>query len=285
MSEVKRFYDELGWKRSESGRLVDTQLFGVREMDGEIRRAAHAARVRRVCSALRRAGDGLRLLEMGCGGNPAMHLFDLASSYTGVDFSKTGIEEARRRAENAAIPAEFLIADVTSLPFGDGAFDAVYSAHCFYHIDDVEAQARAVRESIRVLRPGGVAVLVLANPRPLADPVRLAMRLAADTPVLGPMLRGRRKSVLPYRPMPIGWVRRRLEGADVEVTAYAMASTWTNQHISESSPFGRMVWRTIAWLETNHPKAAGRLGNFVMYAARKRGDAPGEPGAAGESGP
>ena len=69
----------------------------------------------------------------------------------------------------------------------------------------------AIAELVRVVRPGGVVVLVAANPRPLAFPVLLARRLAADAPLVGSIFnRLRSKPLLPYKPMPIGWMRRTL---------------------------------------------------------------------------
>jgi SAM-dependent methyltransferase len=47
-------------------------------------------------------------------------------------------------------------ADLTCLPFRDGAFDAVFASHVLEHIRDDVAALREVR---RVLRPGGVALL------------------------------------------------------------------------------------------------------------------------------
>jgi demethylmenaquinone methyltransferase/2-methoxy-6-polyprenyl-1,4-benzoquinol methylase len=44
-----------------------------------------------------------------------------------------------------------------SLPFGDGTFDAVFSAYVFRNLDSVEA---TMAEVARVLRPGGMAGIV-----------------------------------------------------------------------------------------------------------------------------
>ena len=82
--ETKQFYDRLGW-RKQKGEVVDRTLFGVKE-DGPIRKYLYWVHTERVRSALKRAGDRIRLLECGCGGTPAINLLDLCSDYTGVDF-------------------------------------------------------------------------------------------------------------------------------------------------------------------------------------------------------
>jgi demethylmenaquinone methyltransferase/2-methoxy-6-polyprenyl-1,4-benzoquinol methylase len=49
------------------------------------------------------------------------------------------------------------------LPFGDGSFDAVFSAYVFRNLDSVE---QTVAEAARVLRPGGrLGVVGLGRPR------------------------------------------------------------------------------------------------------------------------
>jgi SAM-dependent methyltransferase len=52
-----------------------------------------------------------------------------------------------------------LVADAQALPFADEAFDVTMAMHMLYHVPD---RALAIGELRRVLRPGGVA-LVLTN--------------------------------------------------------------------------------------------------------------------------
>lgn len=59
-------------------------------------------------------------------------------------------------------------ADVRSLPFGDGDFDAVVSLSTLDHFDAAEEVEAALRELARVLRPGGNLVLTMDN---LSNPV------------------------------------------------------------------------------------------------------------------
>src|SRR6185437_10902632 len=153
-AETQEFYDARGWKRV-GGKLVDTDLFGVKE-DGPLRQQGHGLRTERIRDAIRSAGAGVRFLECGCGGNPAIFLADLCSHYTAVDFSAVGIEEARQTLARTGVAFEAQVADICKLPFGDNSFDAIYSAHVLYHIPSKPSQAAAIAEMIRVVRPGGV---------------------------------------------------------------------------------------------------------------------------------
>jgi hypothetical protein len=141
-----------------------------------------------------------------------------------------------------------------------------------YHIDDAESQGVALAEMIRVVRPGGVVVLVAANPRPLAFPVRLALRLVADTPVVGSVLKSIRSTgPLPYKPMPIGWMRQRLGGGGpVEVVAYSLPSTYFYQNVTEFRGVGKLLWKAVRHLDMNYPRLSAYLGNYVILTCRKQ---------------
>jgi SAM-dependent methyltransferase len=268
--QTREFYDKVGWTLVD-GKTVDAQLFGDREM-GPIRTALRQERAERVRAALQLAGPPLNLLEVGCGGNPATSLLDMCSQYTGVDFSRTGLEVARQRLLSSGVPFTLKEATASDLPFSDQSFDAAYSAHALYHIPKVDEQATAFREIARVIRSGGVALFLLANPRPLLFPVRLAKRLLADTPYLGDVLnRLRPKPPLPYRPMPIGWMRRQLAPfGDVSVSCHILDSTWQNQHVSEYSMFGKLLWLVEHRAERLFADKIAHLGNYVQIVLRKR---------------
>ena len=267
--ETKEFYDAIGW-RIRDGRTVDDHLFGDRET-GAIRASLKRQRLDRVRAALQQAGSGLRLLEAGCGGNPSTGLLDLCSHYTGVDISTTGLQVAEERLRGAGVPFALREADVCDLPFEDGSFDAAYSAHVIYHIRDAEAQRAAFREIARVVRPSGVAVFVLANPLPLLFPIRVARRLAATNTRLAALLdRIRRKPPLPYKPMPLGWMREQLVSfGEVSISCHALESVWFNQHVSERRRMGRLLWRAAEVAERRHAGRLTRLGSFVQIVLRK----------------
>ncbi|HUW84359.1 MAG TPA: class I SAM-dependent methyltransferase [Phycisphaerae bacterium] len=266
---TKEFYDREGWQERD-GKLVDTELFGVKE-DGPIRIELHRLHASRVRSALDKAGNGLRLLECGCGGSPATTLLDLCATYTGIDFSSTGLQVARGKLDATGTPYVLANADVCNLPFHDNVFDAVYSAHTIYHIDNPEAQKAALDAMLRVTRPGGVVVLIAANPRPLLFPVRLTRRLLADAPIVGYLLnRLRPKPLLPYQPMSLGWMRRAMSRwGPVEIVSHGIDSTAFSQRVTEYKGIGRLLWRLIRWLEVNFPRMSAYLGNYVQVTVAK----------------
>jgi ubiquinone/menaquinone biosynthesis C-methylase UbiE len=267
--DVEDFYNRFGW-RVQSGQTGDAELFWPSE-PGPLRAVMERQRLGRVLSALRKAGPKLSLVEAGCGGNPATSLLPLCTHYTGVDFSEPGLELARQKLSLHEVPFDLARSDVCSLPFPDNTFDAGYSAHVFYHIDDVASQAKAYREICRVVRPGGRVVLILANPRPLLFPVRMLMRIVADTPVLSDALRRLRPTGrLPYRPMTLRWMRRQLSPfGTVRMSCYALEPVWLSQHVSESNLLGTALLRVMAGAERVLPQQLVRLGNYVLITVTK----------------
>lgn len=269
---TRDFYNRLGWRR-QNGTLVDTLLFGW--ADGPIHRALDSLRKERLLQAA--GGPRLRLAELGCGGTPAIFLAQECAKFVAVDFSSTGLSEAAAALKRTNIAFETVEADITNLPFEDGTFDVVYSAHAIYHIDTVHGQAAALREAMRIVRPGGRAIFVLANPFPLLFPYRFVRRVLAMTPGLNVVLnRVRAEPPLPYLPMSLRWTKGQLEKwGDVRITGHALPSVQFDHRVSENSMIGRVMWPTIQWLETHHSDHAARFGCFVLIVVSKRSQTSG----------
>jgi SAM-dependent methyltransferase len=272
--ETRRFYDEVGWQVCD-GRPMDLHLFGCTE-NGPIRLLMHERRVARVRAALRAAGTDMCLVEVGCGGSPSTYLADLCRHITAVDFSATGLRRAGELLAAAGIPHDTVEADACDMPLPSDHFDAAFSSHMLYHLPDPNAQARAIDEILRVVRPGGVAAFVLANPFPILFPVRAGRRVLAATPFVAGVLESlRKRPPLPYWPMSIGWVRRRLaRWGDVRVRVDAVPTVWFDQHVTERNPATRLLWRLAARVEGSLPRAAAYAGASFLAVVRKTGTAP-----------
>jgi len=99
-----------------------------------------------------RPGD--RVLDVACGtGVVAVTAARSGARVKGLDLSPVLLERARFNASLANVEVPFLEGDVETLPYEDGEFDVVVSqfGHMFAPRPDV-----AIREMLRVLRPGGI---------------------------------------------------------------------------------------------------------------------------------
>lgn len=102
---------------------------------------------------------GARLLEIGCGmGTDLLQFARGGARVTGIDLTPRSIEISRRHLTVYGKEGDFANADCESLPFADKSFDVVYSNGVLHHTPNT---AEAVCEIHRVLRPGGLARVML----------------------------------------------------------------------------------------------------------------------------
>jgi 2-polyprenyl-3-methyl-5-hydroxy-6-metoxy-1,4-benzoquinol methylase len=106
---------------------------------------------------------GEDVLDVGCGiATDGVQFARAGARYTGIDQSPTAIELARRRFELEGLDGKIVHGLATDLPFADESFDLVWSHGVIHHIADTQS---AVDEFLRVLRPGGMAIVMLYHRR------------------------------------------------------------------------------------------------------------------------
>jgi ubiquinone/menaquinone biosynthesis C-methylase UbiE len=95
-----------------------------------------------------------QVLDVGCGtGVVAITARRRGARVAGIDLTPELLQRARDNATIAGVDIEWHEGDVEDLPFEDGVFDRVLSQ--FGHIFAPRAEV-AIREMLRVLKPGGV---------------------------------------------------------------------------------------------------------------------------------
>jgi ubiquinone/menaquinone biosynthesis C-methylase UbiE len=115
---------------------------------------------RRLCFEKMNVSSGATLLDVGCG--IGSHTFELAKfvgdhgCVFGVDRSHFFIDEAQKRKKIIKSNTEFQTGDIYNLPFQDNLFDGCYCERVLMHLANPE---QALREMIRVIKPGGVIAI------------------------------------------------------------------------------------------------------------------------------
>ena len=158
-----------------------------------------------------------RALELGCGtGFFLLNLIQAGVMKEGAvtDISPGMVEVAQRNAEGLGFEVEGKVADAESLPFPDDSFDLVVGHAVLHHIPDL---ALAMREVMRVLRPGGRFVFA-GEPTEKGDTVaRLLSRatwwVASRVTQMAP--EGRTRGILARRPVGGGGGRPHLRSGRV----------------------------------------------------------------------
>lgn len=99
------------------------------------------------------------ILDAGCG--IGIYGMQYALKYPqcdviGIDFSKDKIKEANKLKESLDIDVNFQIGDITDIDYPDNCVDAIICSEVLEHI---EGDGTALKELIRVLKPGGKLIL------------------------------------------------------------------------------------------------------------------------------
>ncbi|HYN28893.1 MAG TPA: class I SAM-dependent methyltransferase [Dermatophilaceae bacterium] len=180
-------YDEK-WSISFDDRCTD---YARDRFDAAVGPDVVAAEVRPYGRALEvGAGTGFFSLNLRQGG--------VVREVTVTDVSSGMVAAAQANAERLGFHVDGRVAGATELPFGDGTFDVVLGHAVLHHVPDVEA---AVREALRVLRPGGRFVFA-------GEPTRIGHRYARR---LGQVTWNVTTAVAALPPLRERWARSREE--------------------------------------------------------------------------
>lgn len=123
-------------------------------------------------------GNGIRLLDVGCGNGRLAEALERAGytlAYVGIDQSSVLLEIARRQSRQLqSVHAQFYALDITASHWHEqlrdaAPFDLALALAVLHHIPSFELRAAVLREIHALLKPGGVLVMsnwqFLANER------------------------------------------------------------------------------------------------------------------------
>jgi ubiquinone/menaquinone biosynthesis C-methylase UbiE len=123
---------------------------------------------------LDRRRPSARVLDCGLGTGTLAAAFARAvpgvTIVTGIDISLAVLHHAAANLAAAGFTAALQRADARCLPYRDGIFDTVLSAHMLEHLS---APRVALGEMTRVLRPGGLLIVVAVRATVVDAAIRL----------------------------------------------------------------------------------------------------------------
>ena len=104
---------------------------------------------------------GKKVLEIGLGyGTLGQQIAAAGADYTGMDLARNPVEHMNHRLQLHELPGRAIQGSALAMPFPDGSFDILVSIGCMHHTGDLQ---RCFDETFRVLRPGGIAVIMVYN--------------------------------------------------------------------------------------------------------------------------
>ena len=115
----------------------------------------------RLDPGLERPLDGVRILDIGCGGGILSEsMAALGASVTGIDVVEKNIAVARLHAESSGLDIRFLEVTAEALAASGEQYDVVLNMEVVEHVADVEGFMRAC---CALVRPGGMMFVATIN--------------------------------------------------------------------------------------------------------------------------
>ncbi|WP_433159883.1 bifunctional 2-polyprenyl-6-hydroxyphenol methylase/3-demethylubiquinol 3-O-methyltransferase UbiG [Kribbella sp. CA-247076] len=119
---------------------------------------------RGVLERVGREPAGMRALDVGCGGGfMAEEFARLGCEVVGIDPSPVSIGTARQHAASGGLTIGYLVATGERLPLADESFELAYCCDVLEHVSSVE---QVIKETARVLKPGGIYLFDTINRTP-----------------------------------------------------------------------------------------------------------------------
>jgi SAM-dependent methyltransferase len=253
--QIREFYEQTGWQSDADAVHSDAQLWeDLRPCAAEYVSACR----RKVLEFLPRGGE--RILDAGSGPIQYPEYLEYSEGFAKrvcVDISQRALDEARAKLGDRG---DYVRASLLDLPFPDGHFDAAVSLHTIYHIDQ-DRQEDAVRELIRVLRPGAKAVVVYANPDRLAARIKRLARRQRPGPDDGPLY---------FFAHPLSWWQRFTDEAEVEIVPWRSLNANESRRLIPDNGVGAAMFGALLRFERGLPRAATWAGCYPMVVLTKR---------------
>jgi SAM-dependent methyltransferase len=198
------------------------------------------------------------------------------SETTCLDISKIAIDIARGKLENTG---EFILGSILDIPKPQDHFDATYCAHVIYHIER-DHQAKAIRELIRVTKPGGRIVVIYNNGQSLPSWI---VKLKNKLPLLRKLQRKKpynRSSNTEGGPPPLyffvhplSWWAQFGDECGVEIKPWDVMSNWQEKNILINDMIASLGYRICSWFENRYPNNAARWWSYQLVVLTKKGSA------------
>ncbi len=250
---AREFYEDGGWEPDESGTTLDARLWeDLRPCAAEYVAACR----RKLLDYLPKTGR--LLLDAASGPIQYPEYIEYSDGFSRrvcLDISLKALRQARAKLGPRGM---YVCAGMPGLPFSDNQFDVVISLHTTYHIEQHKQEA-AVRELIRVVKPGSTIIIVYANPDRLSLRVKRWLR-----PNRNPTSR----RLLYYHAYPLGWWRRFADQSSVRIVPWRTLVAQESR-IIPGKRFARLVLRCVLMSENWLPGLATRFGAYPMIILTK----------------
>lgn len=281
-SEVRAFYDSVGWRQVGEGLYQNARYEDLRPVAQEYIHRCHMRVLRHLPSS------GTLLLDAGSGPIQYPEYLEYSRGYgrrVCLDVSLLALREARERIGQHGL---FVAGDVSRLPFAADAFDGVVSLHTVHHVP-TEHQGQAFWELYRVQATGSRSVVVYSwgthslLMKLFQWPIRLAQSLIArranriqtkPSREIDPLLKSPGTFTHHHKH---SWLQNQLKGMQrYEIVVWRSVSTAFLRALVHRRAYGKQFLRVLYRLEELAPRLMGRWGQYPMIVISKSAENSGE---------
>jgi ubiquinone/menaquinone biosynthesis C-methylase UbiE len=267
--QVREFYDKVGWKEISDGLYQNARYEDLRPVSQEYIHRCHLRVGRHL------AHQGRLFLDAGSGPIQYPEYVEYSRGYQKricADISITALKAARDRI---GFEGEYVVSDVSHLPFVTGVFDGVVSLHTIHHLPS-DQHLLAYKELHRVLAIGHCAVVVNGWDYSLLNQVfhRVKGWLKGRKGV-GPV-----NGTLPeeielgkgtfVKKQDARWLKSALDGnMEYRILVWRSADTNVLRFFIREEWFGRFWLRILYRLEEIFPRFFGEKGLYPLVVIKK----------------
>jgi len=197
-SSLKHFYDTYGWQRDDE----DGVLHGIIIHEDQDQAVQSYIEVNELRYKPLFSDGGSFFLDIGCGAKPRAELAENFRLHLCVDISIVGLNEARKKL---GASGQYILADMTDLPFKSNACDAALVCHCLYHVDK-DLQVPVLRDLYRIIKPKKRILVFYSSRHNLITAAHLPLKFGLRA--LNLLLNRFGLDFRPYRPFLMGIGRK-----------------------------------------------------------------------------
>jgi ubiquinone/menaquinone biosynthesis C-methylase UbiE len=282
--EVREFYNQIGWQEVSEGVYQNARYEDLRPVSREYIHRCHM----RVAKYLKPTGH--LLLDAGSGPIQYPEYLTYSEGYdfrVCADISIQALFEARKRIGDHGL---FVVSDIAALPFDSRVFDGAVSLHTIHHLPIYE-HFEAYNELYRVIKDDSKGVVVNGWHQPLMGEILKKLRkiiLRIQGFVLHRVLgRPPRQGVVnAIGPLPVkssvkgtfvqknhpGWFKQEIGSQmPLEILVWRSISVKDMRAFIHPGWGGRVILRTLFWLEERFPHWFGENGYYPLIVINKSG--------------
>jgi len=278
-SSLKHFYDSYGWKQDEGDSALHGSIIH-EDQNQDVKNYIEANELR--YKPLFSDG-GSFFLDIGCGAKPRSELAENFREHICVDISIVGLNEARKVL---GASGQYILADMTELPFKSGTCDAALVCHCLYHVDK-DLQISVLKDLYRIIKFRKRILVFYSSRHNLISAAHLPLKLGYRAVNL--LLNRFGLDLRPYRPFLTRFSRKGESAEDgipslysypynpnvlareFETSEVTCLATLTQYDSAVLKRLGlvKLVMPVLSFLEKQFPKGMSYIGKYTCINIEK----------------